>query len=294
MTASVLVVDDSAIDRRLAGALLAKRGYTVTYASEGKEALARIEAERPSVVVTDLQMPEMSGLELVEAIRLRFPSVPVVLMTAHGSEDIALEALRRGASSYVAKRKLAAELADTVASIVELSSEASRTSTVDPLELGEVRFVLAPDLAGVAEVVGQLESQLVQLGLGDETSILQIGVALREAIVNAVVHGNLEVHSELLEGGGDAFQASIAERQKTAPYKDRKVTVVARYAPGSVAYVVTDQGQGFDPGALPDPTDVANLERASGRGLLLIRMFMDEVSFNDVGNEIRMIKRKPS
>ncbi len=294
MTARVLVVDDSAIDRRLAGALLAKRGYTVTYANDGVQALAQIAVERPSAVVTDLQMPEMSGLELVAAIRLRFPSIPVVLMTAHGSEEIALEALKRGASSYVPKRELAAELADTVASILELTTEASRTSTFDPVELGEVRFVLAPDLVGVAEVVGQLEAQLVQVGLADEMGILQVGVALREAIVNAVVHGNLEVNSELLEGGGAAFQALIAERQRVAPYKDRKVTVVARYSPDGVSYVITDEGRGFDPGALPDPTDVANLERASGRGLMLIQMFMDEVAFNASGNEIRMTKRKTS
>ncbi len=294
MTARVLVVDDSAIDRRLAGALLAKRGYTVTYANDGVQALAQIAVERPSAVVTDLQMPEMSGLELVAAIRLRFPSIPVVLMTAHGSEEIALEALKRGASSYVPKRELAAELADTVASILELTTEASRTSTFDPVELGEVRFVLAPDLVGVAEVVGQLEAQLVQVGLADEMGILQVGVALREAIVNAVVHGNLEVNSELLEGGGAAFQALIAERQRVAPYKDRKVTVVARYSPDGVSYVITDEGRGFDPGALPDPTDVANLERASGRGLMLIQMFMDEVAFNASGNEIRMTKRKAS
>ena len=99
---SVLIVDDSAIDRRLAGALLAKRGYDVAYAADGREALERCEQVRPDVVVTDLQMPQMTGLELVEALRSRFPSLPVVLMTAHGSEQIAMMALNAGAAIYVA------------------------------------------------------------------------------------------------------------------------------------------------------------------------------------------------
>jgi anti-sigma regulatory factor (Ser/Thr protein kinase) len=58
----------------------------------------------------------------------------------------------------------------------------------------------------------------------------------------------------------------------------------------SVTYVITDEGPGFDPSALPDPTDISQLERVSGRGLLLIRTFMDEVRHNDRGNEITMIK----
>ena len=59
-------------------------------------------------------MPEMDGLELVETIRRRFAPLPVILMTAHGSEEIAMQALRKGATSYVAKRNLAAELVDMV------------------------------------------------------------------------------------------------------------------------------------------------------------------------------------
>jgi len=293
VTGSVLVVDDSAIDRRLAGALLQKRGLEVVHAVDGLDALRRIEDRRPDVVVTDLQMPGMTGLELVAAIRARYPSVPVVLMTAHGSEEIALVALRAGASSYVPKRKLAADLADTVTSILELSKEASgRISTVDPLEVEVVKLELGSTLDGVADVVGQLEAQLVQLGLVDETGVLQIAVALREAIVNAIIHGNLEVSSALLEEGGSLFQDAVAERQRTAPFADRKVQIVARYVADQVTYVITDEGPGFDPSCLPDPTDVANLERPSGRGLMLISMFMNEVSFNARGNQITMTKRR--
>ena len=55
--------------------------------------------------------------------------------------------------------------------------------------------------------------------------------------------------------------------------------------------MIRDEGPGFDPDGLPDPTDPENLTKASGRGVLLIRTFMDEVRFNDTGNEITMIKR---
>ena len=56
--------------------------------------------------------------------------------------------------------------------------------------------------------------------------------------------------------------------------------------------MVRDEGNGFDPTILPDPTDPANLEKSSGRGILLMRTFMDEVVFNEVGNEVQMLKRR--
>jgi len=290
--ALVLVVDDSAMDRRLAGALLTKRGFEVDYAADGREALTKIEAKRPDLVVTDLQMPEMTGLELVVAVRKRFPSLPVVLMTAHGSEAIAMLALKTGASSFVPKRRLADDLGNTAEAIISITLDAGRISTVDPLEVRQVRFELGPDMAALGEVVSQLESHLVHVGLSDETAVLQVAVALREAIVNAIVHGNLEVSSELLESGGSGFAELVEKRKKEAPFRDRRAVVLARYAPGEVTYTITDEGPGFDPSTLPDATDVENLEKASGRGLMLIRMFMDEVTFNAKGNEISMTKRK--
>ena len=90
----VLVVDDSPVDRRLAGTLLEKDlGCKALYAGNGVEALAVMERELPTVVLTDLLMPEMDGVLLVQALRRRYPQVPIILMTAHGSEAIAIRAL---------------------------------------------------------------------------------------------------------------------------------------------------------------------------------------------------------
>ena len=61
---------------------------------------------------------------------------------------------------------------------------------------------------------------------------------------------------------------------------------------GAASFIIRDEGPGFDPSKLPDPTDARNLGKPSGRGLLLIRTFMDEVGYNPSGNEIRLIKRR--
>src|SRR5579859_4297636 len=102
LTPLVLVVDDSPIDRLLAGRLIGKvGGLRVEYAIHGRDALDAMSRETPAVVLTDMQMPEMGGLELVEQIRSDYPSVPVVVMTAVGSEEIAAAALQAGAASNV-------------------------------------------------------------------------------------------------------------------------------------------------------------------------------------------------
>src|SRR5437764_9766136 len=102
--ATVLIVDDSPVDRCLmAGLLETELSLRVRFAADGAEALALIEREPPGLILTDLQMKPMDGLELVGAVRARHPLVPVILITAYGSEEIAVQALRRGAASYVPK-----------------------------------------------------------------------------------------------------------------------------------------------------------------------------------------------
>ncbi|MDP7269286.1 MAG: ATP-binding protein, partial [Pirellulales bacterium] len=75
-------------------------------------------------------------------------------------------------------------------------------------------------------------------------------------------------------------------------YKDRKIEVEIELSPTEAVVTVGDQGSGFDPTSLPDPTDPENLEKISGRGVLLMRSFMDVVEFNAQGNQVKMIKRR--
>ena len=135
----VLVVDDSPIDRALAQRVLERQLRAVVHvADNGAAALESIEEAAPDVILTDLQMPEVDGLGLVEAIRRDHPFIPTILMTAHGSEEIAFAALRAGAASYVNKRNLAHRLAETVQDVLAISHGARPTpthSTVSPVRV---------------------------------------------------------------------------------------------------------------------------------------------------------------
>lgn len=290
--ATVLVVDDSPVDRTRAGGLLKKRKDLVpVYASNGREALELIAEHLPDIVVSDLQMPEMDGLELVEAVRRQFASLPVILMTAHGSEETAVQALRKGAANYVAKRNLAVELVGTVVRVMEVARAGRGQQQIQSfLTETQSRYELDNDLASIPPLIGQLESNLTRMRLCDQTGLIRVAVALREALVNAIYHGNLGLTSELLEADESAYAELGERRRRQQPFADRRVHVMARETRTEVTYVIRDEGEGFDLTMLPDPTDPQNLHRRTGRGLFLIRTFMDEVRHNTVGNEITLVK----
>jgi CheY-like chemotaxis protein/anti-sigma regulatory factor (Ser/Thr protein kinase) len=292
---SILVVDDGVVDRRLASGLVQKRlGWKVMVAGNGAEALALLAKETPAVVLTDMQMPEMDGLELVEAVRSQYPHVPVVLMTAHGSEDLAIRALHAGAASYVPKKSLARDLAETLQQVVAATrTDRRQKRLLECVTRMETDFTLENDPALMPALVGHVKDYLCRLRFCDPNMQTRVGIALEEALLNGLYHGNLELSSDLRQqGDGQEYYRLAEERRGLAPYRERRLSVEVRMSPAQATFVVRDEGPGFDPTTLPDPTDPANLEKTTGRGLLLIRAFMDEVQHNAAGNEITLVKRR--
>ncbi len=288
--AQILVVDDALVSRALAGGLLEKQpDWSVLYARDGREAVDCVEANLPDLVLTDLQMPEMNGLELVEAIRREHPLIPVVLMTAAGSEAIAVEALERGAASYVPKKELAGSLVDTVSRVLA-SLQGQRGRRRLRHCLSEMCYVLENDSQLLSAVVGEFRELLSERRLFDETECLRFATAVDEALSNAYFHGNLEVCSELREQDANAYHDLANERRTMTPYCDRRIHVRIATSKEKVTVTMRDEGSGFDPDQLPDPTAEGFLERPCGRGVLLMRAFADETRFNAAGNEVTLAK----
>lgn len=291
---SVLVIDDSATDRKLAGGLLERQlEIAVLYATDGRDALRQFERHVPDIVVTDLVMPEMTGLELIEIITKEHPLTPVVMMTARGNEEIAVSALEAGAASYVPKRILSQRLPQTVARILETSrAEKNQARLMERLVSDECEFYLENDLTLIGTLSRYLRLGVRGVKLCSDLEQMRIGVAIEEALLNAFYHGNLDAGSERREQEPNEFDNFIRRRCQERPYCDRRISVRAKYSEREAVFVVRDDGCGFDTSRLPDPTDPENLLSPTGRGLLLMRAFMDELQFNAVGNQVTMIKRR--
>ena len=290
---TVLIVDDSVVDRKLAGGCLKNCDLEVAFACDGREALDLLAGDLPDVVVTDLQMPEVDGLELVKQIRKLHRHVPVILMTAHGNEEVAVSALKAGAASYVPKKNLSRDLEETVNSVLSVaSSERAEQRILESLTSVSMKFELGNEIGALRPLIMVMQGHMRQLGVCDESDIVRVSTALQEGLINAIEHGNLELDSALRELKDNTYQKLGDERRKQEPYASRKAYVTAEFNREGCRWTIRDEGQGFDPGSLPDPCEPVNLQRVSGRGLLLIRTFMDEVSFNDNASEITMFRKR--
>ena len=126
------------------------------------------------------------------------------------------------------------------------------------------RKVIATDL-DAARIAAEELLDTVEAGGCPSEALFAIRLALEEALANAIKHGNRYDRS-------------------------KSITVTIEIDDERTVIVVTDQGEGFDPGIVPDPTVDENLEKPGGRGIMLMRAYMDEIAYNEHGNEVRMVK----
>jgi CheY-like chemotaxis protein len=288
---NVLVVDDSLVDRRLVAELLRENPeLQIAFVGNGREALQWLDGNPVDLILTDLVMPEVNGLELVAAVCRDYPLVPVILMTSKGNEETAVQALQAGAASYVSKKVLKQKLLGTLNRVLARSlQQRSHSRLMGCMATSHFTFHLENDSALFNPLITYLQEAVSQMGLYGDDEQMRMGVALDEALANALYHGNLEIGSELRDDP-DAMCALIEDRRRQSPYCDRRLHVEVSLSHEEIKFIVGDEGPGFDPNSLPDPTDPANLEKVSGRGILLMRTFMDEVTFNPTGNVVKMVK----
>ena len=296
----VLVVDDSPVDQQLVGGLL-KRDFDwiVEYADDGESAIEMISDIFPDVVVTDLQMPKMNGIDLCKMARKQFPHVPVILTTGQGSEALAVEALNAGAASYVPKSALAESLTDTVDQILEYSRKNKCNKLLRAYTTNcRHQFKIENNPQLIPPLLDFLQDSMMTLKLGDPTTVRHASVALEEAINNAMFHGNLELSEKQSRDARHAFREGdkyelVTQRQKQEPYQERRVYIAIDLSKTKAQFIVRDQGNGFDADQITGNSDTGHISELGKRGLTLIQNFMDECTFNEEGNEIRMSLKIP-
>ena len=288
-----LIVDDSAVERVLLRGLLRQHWPTceILEAADGEEGVKAVEEGMPDLVLTDVCMPGSGGLDLLAALREKQSVVPVVAISGTGNEEIAVAALQAGAASYLPKSKLPQLLVSTINMVTDLAAtHCNRRRIISCLNSMDLCFELTNDTSLVSPLVRYLEDHIGSLRLCDEHELVRIGVALHESLSNAINHGNLELDSDLRQEDESIYYELAEARRVMWPYCDRKVQFYASLNGDRVKFVIRDEGPGFNHRKVLDPTETETMDRVGGRGLLLIRSFMDEVSHNRRGNEITLQK----
>jgi DNA-binding NtrC family response regulator len=137
---SVLIIDDNVKSLELLSTALAQPGLEILTASDPEQGLEVVYEKHPQIVLTDLVMPNLSGMEVLERIMEFDPSTEVILMTAHYSTESAVEAIKKGASDYLNKPIAIAALRERVGKLVELTRKQQRTLQLEDELLASSEF----------------------------------------------------------------------------------------------------------------------------------------------------------
>jgi anti-sigma regulatory factor (Ser/Thr protein kinase) len=150
-----------------------------------------------------------------------------------------------------------------------------------------VRLRIPSTLEWIVPTAKYLTQRAVQGGVCDEHGARRVALALHEALVNLVLHGNLEVSAELKERGSEAYVRAVAERSTDPKYAKRTVTIGVHCEADRCQWSFTDQGPGFDyHKVLQRAVDTEALSRPTGRGIFIMRNYMNEVRYEEGGRRV--------
>jgi anti-sigma regulatory factor (Ser/Thr protein kinase) len=287
MITVLTVASDNAHRAWMMSALAGRPDYHVISIVTLEEALERTRLHPVDVVVADVPGgkpdPLMAGLQAAAQGKFSVIALERRRMASQRPDDVRRpelpcepEQLAEAVRIAVGRRR---------ASTRNVMFRGSRTAEQVSLELE-----LDNDKSRISTTVDLLIDQSRRLTWMSYEESVRVRIAIEEALMNAVIHGNLEVKSELRECEGSVFERTIAERLADAAYNRRRVNLRMAGDQRSLRWIIRDEGPGFDVSKIPDPRDPERMALASGRGVLLMRAFMDEVHYNSSGNEVELVK----
>lgn len=288
---NLLIADDTAEVLNFLQDFFVKAGHSVLCARDGEEALKILQNEEIDGIFCALTMPKLGGLELLKEVQSANSRRPIVILCPPNDSENALNALQLGACDYLLKAINPLELQRTLDRVVSLQEGFHFSAYAMDHLLQETRTLeIGNDFTGLNRIIAFMTQDLPSYGILNQEQLFRMNMLLKEAIENAIFHGNLELRSEMRRENPELFYKTAAQKRDIDPYKDRKLILQYDISRNSAKYVVRDEGKGFVHADLLDPADPDNLLRIEGRGLIMIMNFMDEVFWNDRGNEVTMVR----
>ena len=202
-----------------------------------------------------IDFPSICG-DSVAGVRVTQSGVPILYLVDESEESAFHQDGVSKHQPYILYSQVAQRLKPSVVEVVgQRQATSEEFSSMPMARENRFEFDLDNDKSRVTPTVEMLLDSCESVGLCSTADRFRLSIALEEAIVNAIVHGNLEVSSELRELGDDSYEQAIAERQQNPQYARRRVKLSCQISEQEGMFLIRDQGPGFDVSRIPDPTD---------------------------------------
>ncbi len=290
----ILIVEDDHASRLFLESLLESNNYEFRSAENGIEGLNIFDEYNPDIVLSDIKMPIMDGLELLEAIRDKNSDAIVVIVTAFGSENYAIQALHLGANNYLKKPVSGQELLRLLKKYKAIiSGKYSPESLPGKLKNRTFSIEFKSEFGKIPKIVDKI---MIESAIEiDDSEKVNIELGLVELITNAVEHGNLGISYIEKQTALDKGNLSelFNERVHNEKYKNRKILVDFFTDEEKYQWTITDDGDGFNWKNIPDPTDQEHILELNGRGIFISKFLFDKVEYFGKGNIVTATKLIP-
>ncbi|MFC1851784.1 response regulator [candidate division CSSED10-310 bacterium] len=258
----ILIVDDEDTIITMLTHMLEFEGYKTRSALNGQAALSAVHDNKPSLIILDLMMPGISGFEVCKELKTQreYSPIPVIMLTAKKGFDDRVTGLRVGANDYITKPFNIDELLNSIEKQLINSKKMREQEGIE----STAKFEVTSDFTYIKQVNDLIMRIFGQTNLTEE-EIVEFEYCLNEALINAVEHGS----------GLDP---------------DKLVYVSYTLKKDKLIIEIEDEGQGFDFRSVADPTTEENILNPRGRGIFIMKNYMDEVFYNEKGTKITLIK----
>ena len=291
----IAVIEDDPYIREAMVRILEGAGYQCLSAEDGVTGLRLIRDDRPDLVFLDVQIPGIDGLTVLRHVRDGTHSPVVVITTAYGTENTAIEALRLRADDYLRKPMLSSDILRTVEKYRPVIS-AMRAPTMLPdfVVSRECDVEMASEIRRVPEVAAYLVQE-AEMGRNYH-KYHSCTLGLVELLNNAVEHGNLGISAaekhRALEAGNDSLTKLYRDRLANPVIRRRRVRIHMTSTREYSEWIIRDEGTGFPWRDVLARLNTADLLGLSGRGIFLAKLQFDVLEYQDPGNCVRVRKNK--
>ncbi|WP_061244286.1 ATP-binding response regulator [Leptospira noguchii] len=266
--------------------------HDLTLIGTAEEALEICKDKSFDLIITDVRLPKMSGIDFISRLRDKEINTPFIVITGNQDIEISIRALRLGAVDFFIKPFRMDAIRHSLQKFENLFIFSQELISKNHFQLthSKQNFAIRPSLKNLNQYVN-LVMRSISLIPGIHTDdILSIKLALYELLGNSIEHGfagiSYEHKASLLSSDVDY----VDHVDRICADINECVLLEIGFEDHKVYVSLKDRGAGFDPSKVPDPVTDPNASYLSGRGIFLARMNVDELVYNDIGNEVSFSK----